>query len=121
MRCRANSRTRVAEGVERGMNRTKSRSVYLFLLSQCLINRVHVQVNSWAEPRLDRVLFLLDGLGYLRCFVVLFFMDLKTRRVEIGGIANSVNGRRIVIARNLTDVVDGFFAGKRSGTVRKRE
>ena len=46
--------------------------------------------------------------------VVLFFMDLKTRRVEIGGIASSANGLWMnQIARNLTDAVDGFFAGKR--------
>jgi putative transposase len=47
-------------------------------------------------------------------FVVLFFMDLKTRRVEIGGIASSANGLWMnQIARNLTGAVDGFFAGKR--------
>jgi putative transposase len=47
-------------------------------------------------------------------FVVLFFMDLSTRRVEIGGIASSANGLWMSqIARNLTDVIDGFFAGKR--------
>src|SRR5690349_14976393 len=47
-------------------------------------------------------------------FVVLFFIDLSTRKVEIGGIASSVNGLWMnQIARNLTDVVDGFFAGKR--------
>jgi putative transposase len=46
-------------------------------------------------------------------FVVLFFMDLKTRRVEIGGIASSVNGLRMSqVARNLTDAVDGLFIGK---------
>jgi transposase InsO family protein len=47
-------------------------------------------------------------------FVVLFFMDLKTRRVEIGGIASSANGLWMSqIARNLTDAMDSFFAGKR--------
>jgi len=47
-------------------------------------------------------------------FVVLFFMDLSTRRVQIGGIARSANGLWMSqIARNLTDAVDGFFAGKR--------
>jgi transposase InsO family protein len=46
-------------------------------------------------------------------FIVLFFLDLKTRRVEIGGIASSANGLWMSqIARNLTDAVDGFFAGK---------
>ena len=47
-------------------------------------------------------------------FVVLFFMDLSTRKVEIGGIASSVNGLWMnQVERNLTDVVDGFFAEKR--------
>jgi transposase InsO family protein len=42
-------------------------------------------------------------------------MELKTRRVEIGGIASSANGLWMSqIARNLTDAVDGFFAGKRN-------
>jgi HTH-like domain len=47
-------------------------------------------------------------------FIVLFFMDLSTRRVQIGGIASSPDGLWMVqIALNLTDAVDGFFAGKR--------
>jgi transposase InsO family protein len=47
-------------------------------------------------------------------FFVLFFMELKSRRVEIGGIASSANGLWMSqIGRNLTDAVDGFFAGKR--------
>ena len=47
-------------------------------------------------------------------FMVLFFIDLSTRRVEIAGIASSANGLWMAqIARNLTDVIDGFFTGKR--------
>jgi putative transposase len=50
----------------------------------------------------------------LKRFTVLFFIDLSTRRVEIGGIASSANGLWMVqIARNLTDAVDGFFRSKR--------
>src|SRR5437867_22679 len=50
----------------------------------------------------------------LQRFIVLFFMDLSTRRVELGGIARSPNGFWMSqIARNLTDAVDGFFMGKR--------
>ena len=46
--------------------------------------------------------------------MVLFFIDLSTRRVEIAGIASSGNGLWMAqIARNLTDVIDGFFTGKR--------
>src|SRR5262252_3152764 len=50
----------------------------------------------------------------LKRFVILFFMELSTRRVEIGGIASKANGLWMTrIARNLTDEVDGFFKGKR--------
>jgi transposase InsO family protein len=50
----------------------------------------------------------------LKRFVVLFFIDLSTRRVVLGGIARSPNGLWMTqIARNLTDAVDGFFTGKR--------
>jgi hypothetical protein len=50
----------------------------------------------------------------LKRFTVLFFMDLSTRRVEIGGIASSANGLWMLqIARNLTDAVDGVLRSKR--------
>ena len=50
----------------------------------------------------------------LKRFVILFFMELSTRRVEIAGIASRANGLWMTqIARNLTDEVDGFFKGKR--------
>ena len=50
----------------------------------------------------------------LQRFVVLFFMELSTRRVEIGGIASGANGLWMSqIGRNLTDAVDGFFKSKR--------
>src|SRR5206468_12933050 len=50
----------------------------------------------------------------LQRFVVLFFIELSTRRVEVGGIARVANGLWMTqVARNLTDAVDGFFIGKR--------
>ncbi|HYR86964.1 MAG TPA: integrase core domain-containing protein [Terriglobia bacterium] len=50
----------------------------------------------------------------LKRFMVLFFMDLSTRRVEIGGIASSADGLWMAqIARNLTDAIDGLFCGKK--------
>ena len=50
----------------------------------------------------------------LERFIVLFFIELSTRRVEVGGVANKANGLWMVqIARNITDEVDGFFRGKR--------
>jgi transposase InsO family protein len=50
----------------------------------------------------------------LQRFVILFFIELSTRRVEIAGIASSVNGLWMAqIGRNLTDAVDGILKGKR--------
>ena len=50
----------------------------------------------------------------LQRFLVLFFIDLATRKVEIAGIAPVVNGLWMSqIARNLTDADDGVLAGKR--------
>jgi hypothetical protein len=50
----------------------------------------------------------------LKRFMVLFFMELSTRRVEIGGITRNANGLWMAqIARNITDDVEGFFKGKR--------
>jgi hypothetical protein len=50
----------------------------------------------------------------LQRFIVLFFLDLSTRRVEIAGIALVANGLWMSqIARNVTDAVDGVLAGKR--------
>jgi putative transposase len=50
----------------------------------------------------------------LKRFVVLFFIELSTRRVEIGGIAGNANGLWMAqIGRNVTDGVDGLFKGKR--------
>ena len=44
----------------------------------------------------------------------LFFIELSTRRVEIGGISAVANGLWMnQIARHLTDSVDGLLAGKR--------
>ncbi|HYR84349.1 MAG TPA: integrase core domain-containing protein [Terriglobia bacterium] len=49
----------------------------------------------------------------LKRFVILFFIDLSTRYVEIGGIASKANDLWMTqIARNVTDEVDGFFKGK---------
>jgi transposase InsO family protein len=46
--------------------------------------------------------------GLVRYFV-LFVIDLKTRRVEVAGISRSPDGRWMgQVARNLTDIEDGF-------------
>jgi hypothetical protein len=50
----------------------------------------------------------------LQRFIVLFLMELSTRKVEIAGIAPSPNRLWMnQIGRNLTDVVDGVLKGKR--------
>ena len=50
----------------------------------------------------------------LQRFIVLFVMELSTRKVEIAGIASSPNGLWMnQIGRNLTDVVDGILKGQR--------
>jgi transposase InsO family protein len=49
----------------------------------------------------------------LQRFVVLFFIDLSTRKVEIGGIARTANRLWMSqIARNLTHAAEGILAGK---------
>ncbi len=50
----------------------------------------------------------------LQRFIVLFLIELSTRKVEIAGIASSANGLWMnQIGRNLTDAVDGILKGKR--------
>ena len=50
----------------------------------------------------------------LQRFIVLFFIELSTRKVEIAGIAAAANGLWMSqIGRNLTDTVDGILQGKR--------
>jgi transposase InsO family protein len=46
-------------------------------------------------------------------FMVLFLMDLSTRRIEVAGIAAEADGIWMdQVARNLTDAGDGFLTGK---------
>ena len=50
----------------------------------------------------------------LQRFIILFFIDLSTRKVEIAGIAQVANGLWMSqIARNLTDAEQGILTGKR--------
>ena len=49
----------------------------------------------------------------LRRFIVLFFIELSTRRVEIAGISAAAHGLWMSqIARNVTDAVEGLLTGK---------
>jgi putative transposase len=50
----------------------------------------------------------------LQRFVILFFLDLSTRQVEIAGIAATANRLWMSqMGRNVTDAVDGILRGKR--------
>ena len=50
----------------------------------------------------------------LQRFLVLFFIDLSSRKVEIAGIGAAANGLWMIqIARNLTAADDGILSGKR--------
>jgi putative transposase len=50
----------------------------------------------------------------LQRFMVLFFIELSTRKVEIAGITSVANGPWMTqLARNVTDPIDGFLKGKR--------
>jgi putative transposase len=50
----------------------------------------------------------------LQRFIVLFLIELSTRRVAVAGISAVANGLWVnQIARNLTDSVDGLLSGKR--------
>ena len=50
----------------------------------------------------------------LQRFIVLFFIELSTRKVQIAGIATDADGLWMSqIGRNLTDAVDGIVKGKR--------
>src|SRR5215472_8107146 len=47
-------------------------------------------------------------------FLVLFFIDLSSRKVEIAGVAREANGLWMnQVARNLSDAEEGFLTGKR--------
>ena len=50
----------------------------------------------------------------LQRFIVLFFIELSTRKVEVAGIAPAANGLWMSqIGRNVTDAFDGILNGKR--------
>ena len=47
-------------------------------------------------------------------FLVLFFIDLASRKVQIAGVAREANGLCMSqVARNLSDPEEGFLTGKR--------
>ena len=47
-------------------------------------------------------------------FLVLFLMDLSSRKVQIAGVTRDANGLWMSqVARNLSDAAEGFLIGKR--------
>jgi len=63
--------------------------------------------------RISSTLEAWTGKGWTR-FLVLFFIDLSSRRVEIAGVARQAKGLWMSqVARNLSDAAEGFLTGKR--------
>ena len=90
-------------GLEPAPDRSRKTSWKEFLTQhwELIVAADFFTVEVWTAKRLQRC-------------VVLFFIELSTRRVEIAGISAAANGLWMSqIARNLTDCVEGFLNGKR--------
>jgi putative transposase len=101
-------RTTIAEilkrhGIEPAPERKRKTTWKEFLAQhwEVLVAADFFTVEVWTRKGLQR-------------FMVLFFIELSTRRVEIAGIASVANGLWMTqMARNVTDPFDGILAGKR--------
>jgi hypothetical protein len=81
-------------------NRKTTRKEFLFRHWEVLVAADFFTIEVWTRKGLTR-------------YVMLFLIDLSTRRVEIVGIAGQANGLWMAqVARNLSDDVDGFLIGK---------
>jgi len=92
-----------AHGLEPAPERNRKTTWKEFLLRhwEVLVAADFFTIEVWTRKGLTR-------------YVVLFLIDLSTRRVEIAGIAAQANGLWMAqVARNLSDDVDGFLIGKR--------
>jgi putative transposase len=90
-------------GIEPAPDRTRKTTWKEFLTQhwELIVAADFFTIEVWTAKGLQR-------------FIVLFFIELANRRVEIGGISAAANGLWMnQIARNLTDSVDGLLAGKR--------
>ena len=97
------ARTLKEHGIEPAPERCKKTSWKQFLEAhwEVLAAADFFTVEVWTPTGLVRV-------------VVLFVIELSTRRVEIAGISTKPDGAWMAqVARNLTDVEDGFLAGKK--------
>jgi transposase InsO family protein len=92
-----------AHGLEPAPERIRKTSWREFLVQhwEVLVAADFFTIEVWTRKGLTR-------------YVVLFLIELSTRRVEIAGIAVQANGLWMAqVARNLTDDVNGFLKGKR--------
>ena len=97
------ARTLKEHGLEPAPERRKKTTWQQFLQAhwEVLAAADFFTVEVWTRTGLVRVM-------------VLFVIELSTRRVEIAGICTQPDGSWMTqVARNLTDVEDGFLAGKR--------
>ncbi len=97
------ARTLKANGLEPAPERCKKTSWKQFLEAhwEVLAATDFFTVEDWTPTGLVRV-------------VVLFVIELSTRKVEIAGISAHPDGAWMApVARNLTDVEDGFLVGKK--------
>jgi putative transposase len=102
------ARSTIAEMLQRhGMepaaerNRKTSWKEFLTRHGKLIVAADFFTVEVWTRKGLQR-------------FVVLFLIELSTRKVEIAGCASVANGLWMSqIGRNLTDAVDGILTGKR--------
>jgi len=97
------ARTLKAHGLEPAPERCKKTSWKQFLEAhwEVLAATDFFTVEVWTPTGLVRV-------------VVLFVIELSTRKVEIAGISAQPDGAWMAqVARNLTDVEDGFLVGKK--------
>ena len=90
-------------GIEPAPERKKQTSWKEFLTRhwELIVAADFFTVEAWTRHGLQR-------------FLVLFFLDLSTRKVEIAGIAPVADGLWMrQIGRNLTDAAEGILTGKR--------
>jgi putative transposase len=82
-------------------NRKTSWKEFLCRHRELIVAADFFTIEAWTRRGLTR-------------FVVLFLIDLSSRRVEIAGLARQANGLWMSqIAPNLTDAAEGFLRGKR--------
>ncbi len=90
-------------GLEPAPERNRKTTWKEFLLRhrEVLVAADFFTIEAWTRRGLTR-------------FVVLFLIDLSSRRVEVAGLARQANGLWMSqVGRNLSDVAEGFLAGKR--------